>query len=217
LGLFRITRCHYNYFIDVGGPELTGATSSIATSVVLPLDLLDFKAIEQDKVALFNWKTANERNISHFEVERSTDATAKNWLTIAKKEAQNAQNTEGAYFAKDDDAFTQSNTVLYRLKMVNQDGSFTYSKVITLQRTSNFSRLKLYPNPAHNTLQLTIESDKNTLQAIEIVDIVGKIQQQTTVNLSNGANQQTLDIHALPSGIYFLHTLNTSGVMFIKI
>jgi Secretion system C-terminal sorting domain len=202
---------NYNYYIDIGGPELTGATSSIATNVVLPLDLLDFKAVEQDKSVVLNWKTANERNQSHFDIEKNTETTAKNWVTIAQKEAQNGSNTEGSYFAKDAAAFNQSNTVLYRLKMVNQDGSFTYSKVITAQRTSNFSRLKLYPNPVHNTLQLTIESDKNTVQTVEIVDIVGKKWQQTTIDISKGTNQQSLDVQALPSGVYFLQTMDSKG------
>ncbi len=207
---------NYSYFIDVGGPDLTGATSSIATNVVLPLELLDFKAVQEDKSVVLNWKTANERHVSHFEVEKSSNA--QNWTTIAnvptsdiKNPLSFSKNTEGAYFAKDNDAFIESNTVLYRLKMVNQDSSFTYSKVISLQRTGDFSRLKIYPNPVHNALQLTIESDKNTTQIIDIVDIMGKISQHTTVNVSKGVSQQTLDVHALPSGVYFLKTRDNKG------
>jgi Secretion system C-terminal sorting domain len=211
------TANNYDYYFELNAIDITGATSSIATSVVLPLELLDFKAVQEDKSVLLNWKTANERNVSHFEVERST--TAQNWITIAKISASDiknplsfSKNTEGAYFSKDEDAFTQSNTVLYRLKMVNQDGSFTYSKAITLQRTGDFSRLKLYPNPAHNALQLTIESNKNTTQTIDIVDIIGKAWQQTTVNLSKGQNQQTFDVQALPSGVYFLKMTDNKGI-----
>ena len=199
------------YFELDGGTDITGATSSIATSVVLPLELLDFRAVQEDKSLLINWKTANERNISHFEVEKSADPTAKNWLVIAQKEAQNGQNTEGVYFAKDAAAFTQSNIVLYRLKMVNQDGTFTYSKVITQQRTGDFSRLKIHPNPVTNAFELTIESDRNTTQTIGIVDIMGRINQQITLNVSKGVNHQTLDVHALPSGIYFLKMSDNKG------
>jgi Secretion system C-terminal sorting domain len=207
------TANNYDYFVDIGGSDLTGATSSIATNVVLPLELLDFKGVEQDKSVLLNWKTANEQSVDYFEVERSNDT--KTWINVAKVptvSSQNHSNTEGTYFTKDDEAFNQSNTVLYRLKMIHQDGSFMYSKVVSLQHTGDFNRLKLYPNPTHNQLQLTIESDKNTVQTIEIVDIVGKIEQQTTVNLSKGTNQQTLDVRALPSGIYFLKIRDNKGV-----
>ena len=210
---------NYSYFIDVGGPELTGATSSIATNVVLPLELLDFKAVEQDKSVLLNWKTANERHVSHFDVEKNTDLMAQKWSIIGHEKPQNAQNTdlssqrhEGAYFVKDVDAFTESNTVLYRLKMVNQDNSFTYSKVITCQqRTGDFNRLKLYPNPAHNVLELVVDAPQNGLQTIEITDVVGKVWQHSTLNLSKGMNEQTFDVHVLPSGVYFLKMMDNKG------
>lgn len=208
------TANNLDYYFELdGGTDITGATSSIATSVVLPLELLDFKAVEEDKSVVLNWKTTHERNVAHFDVEKNTDATtAKNWLVVAHKQAQNAQNTEGSYFSTDVDAFNQSNTLLYRLKMVNTDGSFNYSKAITVQRAGNFKRLKLYPNPVRNVLQLIIESDKSAPQTVRIVDIVGKVWQQTTVNLSKGVNQQTFDVQALPSGVYCLQTTDGKGL-----
>ena len=207
-----ITTNNLDYYFEYdGGTDITGVTSSLATNVVLPLELLDFRAVQADKSVVLNWKTANERNVSHFEIEKNTEATAKTWLKIAQKEAQNGQNTEGAYFTKDADAFAQSNTVLYRLKMVNQDGMFTYSKVIAQQRTGDFTRLKIYPNPVTNAFQLTIDADRNTTQTIDIVDITGRIIQQVTLNVSKGVNHQTLDVHALPSSVYVLKMSDSKG------
>ena len=114
----------------------------------------------------------------------------------------------------DDKAFAQSNTVLYRLKMVDNDGSFTYSKVITVQqqRTGGFSRLKIYPNPTQNTLNLTIDAPNAAIQTVDIIDVVGKVWQHKTLNLLRGQNQDVLDVQSLPTGIYFLQMVDSQGI-----
>ena len=216
----------WNYYFEIGGNDYTGNMSSIATSVPIPLELIGFEGIEKDNAAHLTWRTASEINVSHFEVERSADA--QNWTTVAKvppfssrnptSQSPNplsfSRNTEGAYFLTDDKAFAQSNTVLYRLKMVDNDGSFTYSKVITVQqqRTGGFSRLKLYPNPTQNALNLTIDAPNAAIQTVDIIDVVGKVWQHKTLNLLRGQNQDVLDVQSLPTGVYFLQMVDNKGI-----
>ena len=205
----------WSYYFEIGGNDYTGNTSSIATSVPIPLELIAFEGVEKDKTTQLTWRTASEINFSHFEVERSNDA--HNWTLVStvkgQKEAQKDVYTEGAYFLTDDKAFAQSNVVLYRLKMVDNDGSFDYSKMITLQqRTGGFSRLKLYPNPVQNALNLTIDAPNAASQTVEIVDVVGKVWQRKTVNLLRGQNQEVMNVAALPTGVYFLQMIDNKGI-----
>lgn len=214
----------WNYYLEIGGNDYTGNTSSIATSVPIPLELLTFEGVEKDKTAQLTWRTASEINFSHFEVERSTDA--QNWTLVStvkgQKDAQKdilsfSRNTEGAYFLNDDKAFTQSSLVLYRLKMVDNDGAFKYSKVVSVQqRTGDFSRLKLYPNPTQNDLHLLIDAPNAAIQTIDILDVVGKVWQHKTINLQKGQNQEILNVSALPTGVYFLQTVDNKGVKSIR-
>ena len=216
---------NFDFFIEMSGQDMgntldiTGTTSSIATSIVLALNLIHFNAIEQNNQAYLTWTTSNEINFSHFEVERSIDA--KTWTTVRLVKGKYS-NTEGGYQLTDDKAFLQNNQVLYRLKMVNNDGTFTYSNIQTLVRkeTSKES-IKLYPNPTYNDVYLTIESASNTVKKIEIVDMLGKVYQEMSLNVIKGQNQQTLDVRALPIGAYFLIAKDNKGrgqtIRFIKL
>jgi hypothetical protein len=204
----------WNYYLEIGGNDYTGNTSSIATSVPIPLELIAFNAIEKDNAAYLTWHTASEIDFSHFDIERS--ANAQNWATVSTvkrgKDAQKDVYTEGSYFLTDDKAFAQNNLVLYRLKMVNTDGSFKYSTVKSVaQKTSNSKHLKLYPNPTSNELQVLIDAPNAAVQTVEIMDIVGKVWQRQTLHLSKGQNQEVIPVSALPTGVYFLQMLDNKG------
>jgi Secretion system C-terminal sorting domain len=198
-----ITDNFWNYYLEIGGNDYTGNTSSIATSVPIPLELIAFKAIEKDKVAYLTWKTASEIDFSHFDVQRSADA--QNWTTISTVKGG---NTEGGYSLTDADAFNKSATALYRLKMVNTDETFKYSQVQSIQRIDGFSSLKLYPNPAHNEIQITMDAANNGLQSVDIIDAMGKVWQHHV----NSQNSQTLNVATLNSGVYFLQIIDNKGV-----
>jgi hypothetical protein len=212
-----------NYYFDIGGRDITGTTSSLATNVTIPLELIEFKAIEQNNSAYLTWKTASEINFSHFEVERSTDAKEWTKISIVK-----GGNTEGVYFLIDAQAFNQSRdainrvSTLYRLKMVNMDSSFKYSKVVSVEqkeRTKN--SIKLYPNPTYQTIQLTMESPNEALKPFDIIDMSGKVWQKNTMSLLKGLNQVTIPVQALPAGVYFFQTLDNkdvkTAIQFVKL
>ena len=95
--------------------------------------------------------------------------------------------------------FTHQNPVAmthyYRLKMLDNDGSFKFSQVISLNKNETKS-LKVYPNPVKNSIQI-VTSDYN--QPMRLYSINGALmmsQNQTSVQL---------DMSALPTGMYFLH------------
>jgi hypothetical protein len=196
------------YFFEMSGNDYTGTTSSTATNVTIPLELLRFNAVKQDNTAYLTWQTASEINFSHFEVERSIDA--KSWIKIGELKGG---NTEGGYFLIDDNAFDKSNNTLYRLKMVNTDGSVKYSNVETVeQKEATKGSLKLFPNPVGNVAHLIIDAPNETAQSIDIIDLVGKVYQHININVSKGQNQYTIDVQGLPSGMYLLKTANNRGL-----
>jgi hypothetical protein len=200
---------NFNYYFEITGIDYTGTTTSSATTVdILPLELVSFKGVEQNNSAYLTWKTANEINFSHFEVERSTDA--KTWSSISEIKGG---NREGVYSLADEKAFAESNIVLYRLKMVNQDATFKYSNVVSLEHKALANKpIKIFPNPTRDNLQLIIDAPKDAVQTVDIMDISGKIWLHTTINVQKGQNQQSIDIRDLPSGTYFLSTLTDKKV-----
>lgn len=195
------TSNNFDYYFDVGGAEYTGITSSIATSVPLPLELLDFTAKEQNKTAFLTWKTATEAHLSHFDIERSADA--KTWTKINQVKAA---HTEG-YASNDEKAFLQSNTVFYRLKMVDTDGTFSYSPIRQLFVDKKVSVLKLFPTPTSDILNIQLEGNY-TEGGLSVYDSLGrKVQSAKWVNTI-----KPIDVSNLAAGTYFIEiqTNNTS-------
>ena len=203
------TSNNFDYYFDVGGVEYTGTTSSIATSVPLPLELLDFTAKEQNKVAFLTWKTANEVHLSHFDIERSADA--KTWTKINQVKAA---HTEG-YVSNDEKAFLQSNTAFYRLKMVDTDGSFSYSPIRQVAIDKKTSVLKLFPTPTSDVLNIQLEGNYTP-------DVSGQVEGVLSLYDSLGRKLQSakwtntilpIDVSNLAVGTYFIE-IQTNSLSF---
>ena len=143
---------------------------------------------------MLTWQTAGEVRFNHFEVERSADAKA--W---AKLKDQAAKGSASAYQALDEKPFVGVN--YYRLKMVDNDGTFSYSKTIAVEwDKARKNTLMLFPNPVKDKIYLSGNEDAAGTTVVQIVDISGKIVLQTTIQaLRNG-----LIINNLANGAYFV-------------
>ncbi len=172
---------------NFGYGESEDYTLNVSGSVALSVNLLRFQGKNTEGANFLNWQTATEVNAAYFEVERSLNG--QNFDKIATTKAFGKANTYDL-----NDKITTQTTHYYRLKMVDNDGSFSYSKIISLHGDKrNNNLLSIYPNPVIQflTIQTTEESD------VQIVNFLGQ-----TV-LRSKATQQ-LDVSALPTGTYFL-------------
>ena len=89
----------------------------------LPLTLLEFNARQVHNKTALSWQTATEVNTALFEIERSASSE---FIKIGEVKAMN-QAGQHNYSVYDEQPLQGSN--YYRLRMVDIDGSFTYSKV----------------------------------------------------------------------------------------
>ena len=136
---------------------------------VLPLTLLDFRGKMQQNSALLNWETSNEAHTSHFVVERSIDGN--NYVSLGK--VATAGNGNNAYSYTDTEAgYQPTNSLYYRLKMVDIDGKYTYSKIVTLGLTKN-KQILVFPNPVKQTLKIRLSDNAEPL-TIQIADLAGR-------------------------------------------
>jgi hypothetical protein len=165
----------------------------------LPVELVDFKAVAKDNTTLLNWSTASEKNNDHFEVERSYNAT--NWQTITTVKGHGTTNLPQQYNYTD----VQANAGLnyYRLKQVDDNGAFTYSKIVSVL-VGKGSALKTYPNPAATELTILGMDESGSIQ---ILDGTGKL-----IKTVQGTN--LLNINDLPNGVYFVRGFDAAGAAF---
>jgi hypothetical protein len=168
-----------------------------AGAVVLPLHLLSFNAEKQNNGNVLQWQTSNEINTKLFVVERSTDGRSfSNIGTVAAKGIDNATY----HFT---DATILSDNIYYRLKMTDNNGSFTYSNIVRISSQLN-SQLIIYPNPARDIITIQVSDKKLTGTNAVIIDATGKVVQTFIINSAF----EMVDVSKLAADIYFLQTAN---------
>ncbi|MEO5681810.1 MAG: T9SS type A sorting domain-containing protein [Chitinophagaceae bacterium] len=176
---------------------------------LLPVKLNGFSGREINKQVQLNWQTVTEINSDGFIIERSADGTAFTALDNIK-----ASNNAAAYAYTDTYPATGKN--YYRLKMLDKDGHFEYSKVILVNRAANtISSISFFPNPAKNYLVVNHPFAGNNEQ-LQIIGQQGIVVLQEKI--SAASFQTRLDLPTLAKGIYQLRWTNgkeasTSGLI----
>jgi hypothetical protein len=165
----------------------------------LPLTLISFGATKCNSGICLFWSTENEQDFSHFEIEKSNDAS--NFFKITTVQAR---NFSGANSYSSTDVAPSIGNIYYRLKQVNSDGSFTYSRIIKIALDKP-KMISLQPNPAVNTILVKGIED---YQQIRIKDINGKILMQKNIK----ASIEEVNISPFAKGIYLLQLLNTREI-----
>lgn len=177
-----------------------------SSNIILPLNLLTFKGSLQNNAALLEWETTNEVNTSYFIIERSTDGHS--FLPIGTTPAR-GNNNKNDYSFTDNEVMHQSSLLLYyRLKMVDNDGAYTYSSVVTISLPSITGNVTVFPNPASHKIAVTITVPSDGKVQWNVTDNAGRIVIQNAAELKKGNNSLSINVGNLSTGLYYL---NVSG------
>lgn len=168
----------------------------------LPVTLISFNATKEGKTAQLAWKTSNETKSSHFEVEHST--TAKKWAVAATVKTFNAGEANQEYTQA---VKSVKNGVNYfRLKMVDLDGSYSYSNIRSLEFSGIDEELVTFgPNPSTDYFTINA-SDAFKLESVKLYDRSGRM-----VYSSGALVDKTVSVKNLASGIYVLKLTAKDG------
>lgn len=174
--------------------------------VALPVKLESFTtelAYNNEKVNV-RWTTGNEINVSHYIVERSTDAV--HFSNIGKLAANGNTSATMNYLLTDDIKNVNSNLLYYRLKSVDADGKSQLSDIrlvrVNVGKNSSINILT-FPNPMVNELRVTIPTNwQGKLVQFEIINSNGQILQRVI----KGSSSQTevLNASGLSTGMYIV-------------
>ncbi|MEM9990659.1 MAG: T9SS type A sorting domain-containing protein [Bacteroidota bacterium] len=186
--------------INNGGTGMNEWDGGAATSDV-PVDLVSFDANASNNAIFLDWNSASEINTDRFEIGRSTNGV--DFDKIASVAAAGNSLTALNYDYKD--ANVKANTTYYyQLKMVDLDGTVEYSDVRTASLDGKGDIVSAYPNPAVESLTLTVELASDDDAQILIYDATGKVVYEQARQLEEGTNILNLDIAKLSAGIYRL-------------
>jgi hypothetical protein len=184
---------------------------STYTQNPLPVTLSSFTAkaesAELNKSVVLKWSTTQETNSDRFDIQRSSDA--KEWNTIGEmltgKESSELKNYQFT------DSAPNNNTNYYRLKMIDKDGTYAYSRIQTIIFEENDLAVTVYPNPVSNVLFLK-DISAQTVKQVTLINSNGQFAfQSDNVSFTDGIN-----IGALSNGIYVVKVLRTDGTLNTK-
>ncbi len=181
-------------------------------NLVLPVKLLYFNGYKNGNTTTLQWATAEEDHLRSFEIEQQ-NATSSNWIKKTTVIASGGRNGK-TYTVSDVPLAGTNGIALYRLKMIDMDGRFTYSPVISLQFNGSKATLSIVPNPVVNGVLLyTVTGLPADAKAnIRVIDFNGRT---VSTGVVSTLQNNRLYVGNLPSGLYKL-IVNINGTTLQK-
>jgi ELWxxDGT repeat protein len=191
------------------GPELF----KINAMSILPLDLLSFNGKSENNQNILTWQTANEVALSHFDIERGPLApdgrnTNMKFEKIGEVKANGGPSENVNYEFIDQAPPAPDGGALYRLRMVDLDGKFKYSKIINLENKQQ-SEIKIYPNPTSDYFSI---SGNQSFEKLQIVDAAGRIVKEFLPQ-----NDNKYGLKGVGAGVYLLRIIDNNRMINSKI
>ena len=182
----------------------------------LPIMLMSFQGnLNNGKVSL-QWAVAQNEEADRFEVQRSADGVT--FATAAVIMVTDKYGSESYSYSET----TNAEKIYYRLKMVNDNQSTRYSKILAFQgnAASNSKALKIVNNPATDKLTLSFSSTNNQVVQVRVYDMAGRLQIDLKINVYQGSNLVSLPLSStFKTGMYAVEVYAGSDretVKFVK-
>ncbi len=177
------------------------AVSFSTSASVLPIALGKFQGKLMTRSNMLTWTTETERNGSYFEVQRAASGSL-DFESIGRVEASGNTNTLMSYSFEDE---KPSSLAYYRLKMVDLDGSYEYSDVISLLRKEKgFGLYGAYPVPTSAVLTVEFTTEAASDMTVALTDVTGRVLLTEKFESTSGIQKHDVDMSSLALGTYFV-------------
>lgn len=197
---------------DKAGATSTAVAYTIQTEAPMPVTLIRFDARLEGQTVNLTWATSTEENSKGFEVERSNNAS--DWSKIgfvASKSLETGSSSKLDYIFTDT-APLKGNSY-YRLKMIDNDGTYTFSSIRSLEFRPQASVISIYPNPAIDILYLKDEAGADLLKNAREISIVNVQGNRVYKSESPASLTRGVSIKGLQRGMYVLQITLSDGTM----
>lgn len=177
----------------------------------LPLELRSFSAILKDKEYVeLNWEAIIANDFQHFEIEKSANGINFEKIGIRTPTPSHAADN---YQLFDYTPFIGNN--YYRLKMVDLDGTFEYSKIALVKVLSGVE-FNIAPNPASTNFKIYLSSEQVLGEVeIEIFDATGSLIFSENPSISFNSLTKNISISDWDAGVYIIR-IKMQGQEFVK-
>ena len=193
------SRTYYASCLRADCPSDVRVPALVNVGAGLPVTLVRFEAglMEQGQVML-NWATSFETMHDYFDVEAARDA--KTFRTAGRVTAPSRKASGLSEYQFTDTPEPPADIVYYRLKQVDTDGAYAYSKIVHV-RMPDTRKVIISPNPAGNNIAISGVSQN---WDIEVINATGAIVQRAK-------NLHYIDSKRFPAGLYVIRVTMENG------
>jgi len=153
---------------------------------------------ENGKIVI-TWKTAQERNSSRFDIQRSVSGTS--WTVIGSIIAAGNSYSEKTYSFTDINPLPAGGT--YRIAQYDADGKVHYTSIVR-SSCDRKDGINLWPNPTQDIAWLNINTSASNKVTVKLYDVKGSLISVQAATLLPGSNQLSVSVEKLSAGIYEL-------------
>ena len=176
----------------------------------LPLTLISFSGQRTGNDVRLDWTTASEQNTALFEVQRGTNGA--DFSAVGRVQAAGNSTQTLQYTYTDAPPAASATAWLYRLKLADLDGWFTYSPVLRISAPATGLSFSAYPNPFRQQVIITAESAEAGKAQLTIRDMGGKLLLRQDLSLQKGTSSFFLpSTTQIGKGIYLLNIATSRG------
>lgn len=202
------------------GSVFAGGDFDNMGSPPVPVELSSLTVSCKHREVILNWQTKTEVNTSMFQIERAS--SSQNWIKVGEVAASGNSNSVKEYSYTDKKL--QSGKYSYRLKMVDNDGSYRYSDAVEAEVAlpKDYAISQNYPNPFNPSTRIDYQLPFDSKVTLELYGITGE-KVASIINSELSAGYYTADINAsamnLASGVYIyrMNAQNPSGQNFVQV
>lgn len=201
--------------IEINGPGIASQTTHCPNNAALPIGLSYFTATKKTNSVYLLWQTETEKNNDFFTIEKSINGA--DWVSVGKVKGSGTVSKTQNYSFTDNSAEAGIN--YYRLRQTDFDGTFTFSPIVyVVSSTAGLLCSNIFPNPATDAFMFQVNSDANGIADYVILDDVGKIIRDGSIDYYTGNTEITLPAESLKAGFYVIElTFNQTTKVYRKV
>lgn len=163
----------------------------------LPVELIGFVGVlDGDRIRL-DWATQSEKNVSHFQLYRSSDGLE--WTHLSSTNAVGTTQLAVHYFAIDFEPLRGEN--YYQLEIIDVDGAKSYSSVVLVSALTSASEVSVFPNPTRGAFMIQHDQELDPASVV-VTDLVGK--QVPFVVISLNEQLKRIELEQPAEGTYLV-------------
>jgi hypothetical protein len=187
--------------VITGGLGLYNQANHTSVCGSLPITLTMWKGVFRNNKVYLTWQAENAVLFSHFVVEHSTDGVHFSPLGQVSAIESDAFSQQYSF----EDIAPANGLNYYRLKMVDTNGQYSYSGIITIRTDIKELQISATPNPFIDHVVITIQSSTDETANLRVYNGDGKLVWRKTTYVTAGTNVQYFnELQTLPKGVYYI-------------